>query len=102
MNDQPDMLDVTLMGRDYRVACEPGERDQLQSAVAFLDNRLCQLAEKTRATGERLAVTAALNIAHELLQLKAASSFDIEAAKRRIIAMGSRIDEALAQQEQLF
>lgn len=102
MNQQSGMLDITLMGRAYRIACEPGERDQLQSAVAFLDNRLRELAAKTRASGERLAITAALNIAHELLQLKAASGFDVEAAQRRIMAMASRIDEALAQQERLF
>lgn len=92
--------EVTLLGRRYRVACEPGQRPQLDAAAAYLDGRLHELSERTRALGERLAVMAALNLAAELLELK--SGVDVDALKGRISAMGSRIDDALAQQEPLF
>lgn len=90
------------MGRRYRVACEPGQQPQLEAAVACLDGKLRELAESTRAGGERLAVMAALNIAHELLELKSSAGVDADALKGRISAMGRRIDDALAQQEPLF
>jgi cell division protein ZapA len=95
-------LDVKLMGRDYRVACEPGQREQLEEAVRYLDGKLREIAERTRASGERLAVMAALNIAHELLVQKSAAGVDIDAVRRRIGAVNRRLDDALSQQEQLF
>lgn len=95
-------LDIVLMGREYRVACAPEEREALQSAVAFVDEKMRELGEKTKSTGERLAVMTALNLAHELLSIKLPGGFDMQEFRRRIGAMQTRLDEALASQEQLF
>jgi len=98
----PHILDVNLMGRSYRVACAPEERGGLLGAVALVDDKMHEIAEQTKANGERLLVMAALNIAYELLQLKQASGPDLEQTRNRISTLRARIDEALAQQEQLF
>lgn len=100
-------LDITLQGRAYSVACSPEERDALLEAVALLDAKLADIAKKTKSSGERLAVMAALNLAHELTTLKkspaaAAAPLDTGDLKRRIEAMEARLDSALAQQEDLF
>jgi len=95
-------LDIVLMGREYRVACAPEEREALQSAVAFVDEKMRELGEKTKSSGERLAVMTALNLAHELLSIKLPGGFDMQEFRRRIGAMQTRLDEALASQEQLF
>jgi cell division protein ZapA len=95
-------LDIVLMGREYRVACAPEEREALQSAVVFVDEKMREIGEKTKSTGERLAVMTALNLAHELLSLKLPGGFDMQEFRRRIGSMQTRLDEALASQEQLF
>ncbi|MDP1735608.1 MAG: cell division protein ZapA [Sulfuritalea sp.] len=104
-------LEVKLMGKEYRVACEPAEREALLAAVAFLDDRLKEIGEKTgtggRASGERLAVMAALNLAHELLAAKntppdVAAALESESIQRRINSIEAKLDESLAQHEQLF
>ena len=100
-------LEVKLLGKDYRVACEPGERDALLAAVAFLDDRLKEIAAKTRGGGERLAVMAALNLAHELLAAKNtpaddAAALERKSIQRRIDSIEAKLDESLAQHEQLF
>lgn len=95
-------LDIVLMGREYRVACAPGEREALQSAVAYVDEKMRDLAEKTKSTGDRLAVMTALNIAHELLSIKLPGGFDLLEFRRRIGAMQARLDTAMASQEKLF
>lgn len=95
-------LDVNLMGREFRVACAPEEREALVAAVALVDGKMRELAEKTRASGERLLAMAALNIAHEFLQLRQSSGPQVEQARDRMERLRLRIDEALAQQEQLF
>ena len=100
-------LEIKLLGKDYRVACEPAERDALLAAVAFLDSRLQEIAGKTRGSGERLAVMAALNLAHDYLALRdtpadAAAALESESIQRRIDSIEAKLDESLAQHEQLF
>lgn len=97
-------LDIKLQGRAYSVACPPEEREALLEAVAMLDAKMADIAKKTKSTGERLAVMAALNLAHELVSQKnsPAAPLDTGDLKRRIDAMEARLDSALAQQENLF
>jgi cell division protein ZapA len=59
-------LDVSILGRDYRVACRESERAELLQAVQFVDGRMREIRDSGKINGaERIAVMAALNIAHE-------------------------------------
>lgn len=103
MADGAKTIDVTLLGRSYRVACEDDEREALLQAVAYLDGKMSEIKAAGKVAGsERIAVMAALNIAHELLSTKLGSGFDIGQAKRRISAIEAQLDSALAKQEKLF
>ena len=100
-------LEVRLMGKDYRVSCQPEERQALLAAVAFLDGKLTEAAAKTKGSGERLAVMAALNLAHELLAAKntpanVAAALESESIQRRINFIEAKLDESLALHAQLF
>ena len=97
-----EQLDIKLLGREYRVGCKPEEKDGLLAAVAYLDEKMRDLAVKTNSAGERLAVMTALNITHEFLQFQRAGGFDIPTLKRRIENMNSRLDGVMAEQERLF
>ncbi len=97
-----DHLDIVLLGKEYRVACTPENREGLLAAVAYLDDRLVELSSKTHASGEKLAVMTALNIAHEFLQHQRGNGFDMQGVKRRIGLMQARLDGVLAQQDKLF
>ena len=95
-------LDVNLLDREYRVACPPGEREALEAAVEFVDGRMREISGSAKSPSpERVAVMAALNIAHEFLSHRAsnADSFDTAGAKRRIDAMEARLDALLAMLE---
>lgn len=95
-------IDVNLMGREFRVACPPEEREALLAAVALVDGKMRDLAGKTRVGGERLLAMAALNIADEFLKLRDGGEPRDRQFKERIGKLQTRIDEALAQQEELF
>lgn len=96
-------VEVTLLGRSYKVACEDDEREALLQAVAYLDGKMNDIKNAGKVAGtERIAVMAALNVAHELLSVRLGSGFDLGQAKRRLAAIESRLDEALAKQENLF
>src|ERR1041385_1599281 len=96
-------IEVQLLGRSYRVACADGEREALLQAVAYLDGKMNENRKSGKVMGaERIAVMAALNVAHELLSVKLGAGFDLGEAKRRISAIESQLDAAIAKQEKLF
>ena len=55
-------LDIKLLGREYRVACKPEEKEGLLAAVTYLDEKMRDLAGKTNSAGERLAVIVRMRI----------------------------------------
>ena len=60
MTAEPNFLDVKIMGREYRVACAPEERDALLQAVDVVDGKMRDIAQRTKNTiAERVAVMAA-------------------------------------------
>ena len=109
MSAEPNFLDVKIMGREYRVACSPEERDALVAAVDLVDGKMREIAQRTKNTiAERVAVMVALNIAHEHLssagnapQKEFVEAVDTSETKRRIGDMGARLDAVLAPQQRL-
>ena len=106
-------LDITILGREFKVACKENEREELSEAVALLDRRMREIRDAGKVTGtDRIAVMTALNFAHELLRARRAAeagpapaadgAIDAESARRRIRSMQTAIDQALAGQEKLF
>jgi cell division protein ZapA len=103
MADSPKTIEVSILGRTYRVACEDNEREALMQAVAYLDAKMGEIKKTAKVSGtERIAVMAALNIAHELLTTRLGNGFDIGKARRKIASIEASLDAALAQQEKLF
>ncbi|HZV98883.1 MAG TPA: cell division protein ZapA [Methylophilaceae bacterium] len=95
-------IDVNIMGRDFRVSCTDDEREGLMTAVNYLDKKMREIRDTGKVIGvERIAIMAALNMAHELLTSRS-GGFDIGEFKRRIISMQEQIDEAVAEQNNLF
>ena len=72
-------LDMTLLGKEYRISCTAETRDELLATVAFLDDKLREIGARTGSSGEKLA-----------------------GMKRRIGLMKARLDGVLGQQEKLF
>ena len=109
-DDRATQLDVTILGREYRVACAADEREELLRAVAYLDSRMREIRDVSKVSGiDRIAVMAALNIANELLRERREPSprsagpsvpggetaIDRLGAQRRIRDMQAAIDATL-------
>jgi cell division protein ZapA len=102
-------IDVNILGRVYKVVCADGEEHALNEAVVYLDTQMREIRDRGKVTGiDRIAVMAALNIAHDLLRERrtprvgTGAAVDGEAVRRRIQAMQSAIEQTLAGQEKLF
>ena len=103
MSAEPKGLQITLMGRQYRVACADEEQEGLLKAVDFLNKRMQAVRDNGKVIGqERIAIMAALNIAHEFLTTKVGGAFDMAEIKRRMAGMETVIDRALSEQDELF
>ena len=62
-------IDVHILDKEYRIMHPPAEREALISSARYLDERMREIRDHGRIIGtERIAVMAALNITHELLQ----------------------------------
>ena len=96
-------MNVSIMGREFRVACPDDEREELLQSVSYLDKRMREIRDGGKVVGsERIAIMAALNITHELLTTKIRGGFDMGEFKRRIDHMQAALDAAMPEQDKLF
>jgi cell division protein ZapA len=96
-------LQITIMGREFRVACPEDEQAGLLEAVDYLNRKMLEIRDGGKVIGlERIAIMAALNIAHELLTTKVGGGFDMGEIKRRMNRMEAVIDQAMSDQSKLF
>lgn len=93
----PSTASVSILDRDYLVACPPGEREALLAAARLLDSRLREMRQSARsATLERLAIMVALNLAHEQQQHKSRADSVSGDVGQEIARMLSRVEQVLA------
>ncbi|MEO5694452.1 MAG: cell division protein ZapA [Usitatibacter sp.] len=99
-------ITINILGREFRVGCPEGEEKQLHASVEYLNRKLKEVRDTGKVVGnERIAIMAALNIAHEAMSSpgKGSGSAENPAIRRRIVAMQEALDAALAvDQEKLF
>ena len=93
---------VRILDKEYRVACEPHEQEGLIESARLLDHSMREIRQTGRVIGsDRIAVMAALNIAHELIQARQSRAKTGEDTERRLSDLQNRIADALADQHQL-
>ena len=64
-------ITVVILDKEYVVGCRPDEQKELLESVQFLNQKMGEQKEDGKILGaERIAVMAALNIAHEHLELQ--------------------------------
>lgn len=93
---------VQILEKEYRVACAEQEREALLASAHYLNGRMKEIRDSGKVVGiERIAVMAALNIAHELLQHRALKEDYTQHIGARIRALQDKIDSALAKGKQM-
>ncbi|MDJ0806274.1 MAG: cell division protein ZapA [Gammaproteobacteria bacterium] len=102
MSDTQLPITVTILDKEYRIACGPDERDALLESAHLVDEKMREVRKTGRVIGtERIAVMVALNIAHEMLDLKYNKSNDAQSISRRIQSLQEKIELALNTSNQL-
>lgn len=96
MNDHTLPVAVTILGKEYRIACETEERDELLASARRLDREMRGIRDSGRIIGmDRIAVMAALNIAHELSLLQKQNHSISMGMTDRLAKLREKIDSFL-------
>ncbi len=92
-------VDVKILGREFTISCAEEEREGLLSAVSYLNKKMSEISDSGKVIGvERIAIMAALNLSHELLNTKS-GNVDVGDIKRRLNKMQDSIDVQLAKSD---
>lgn len=83
---------LTILGKEYMIACPPGEDASLRQAGEYLNSKMREIRVTGRVVGaDRIAVMAALNIAHELLNEKQKNIAQHTDLSDKILALQNQI-----------
>ena len=96
MSDDDASVVVIILDKEYRFACNPQERDSLIASAHYLDGKMRAIRQGGKLLGtDGLAVMAALNITHELLNDKSRKDDLDDVLSGRIRGIQEKIESAL-------
>ena len=91
-----DPVSVQLLDREYLVGCPEAEKAGLLAAASLIDRQLRDVRAANRnATLDRVFVLAALNLAHELIQLRESEGQSRTVLARSLGELNQRLDGLL-------
>ncbi len=95
-------VSVRIMEKEYVVACPYDERSALLDAAEYLNGRMREIRDSGKVVGlDRIAVMVALNMAHELLQLRGRDAKLESEAGGKVRTLRERVETALERAQQL-
>ncbi|HLA74918.1 MAG TPA: cell division protein ZapA [Gammaproteobacteria bacterium] len=102
MNRDPAPVTVQILEKEFRVACAEQEKEALLASAQYLNAKMKEIRDSGKVVGiERIAVMAALNLAHELLQQRSRKEDFSLGFNSRVRALQDKIERALNKGHQL-
>lgn len=100
--EQQARVSVRIMDKEFVVACGYDERAALLDAAEFLNGRMREIRDTGKVVGlDRVAIMAALNLAHEFLRSRDRDSKGDNGIGQRVRALRERVEGALEKGQQL-
>ncbi len=94
-------VSVSILGKEYQVACPEEEKEALLASAQLLHKNMEDIRSTGKVVGlDRIAVMAALNLAHDLIKLQNADGDEAD-VNNKIIQLNDRVTEFLNQDRQL-
>ncbi len=95
-------LTISIMNKEFQVACPEGEEEALQRAARYLSEQMQEIRQSGKVVGmDRIAIMTALNMSHELLSGQSKVQTSQDYAKLRIRSLNDRLENAIANGKQL-
>ena len=94
---EPAHVTVRILEKEYFVSCPQDERADLLDSAEYLNKKMREIQSSGKVIGtERTAVMAALNIAHELMELRGQGGVPAD-VNQKLRFLQSKIDAVLRQ-----
>ncbi len=91
---------VRVLGKEYQVACPEGQREALLASANLVDKKMREIRDSRKMMGaDQVAVMAALNMAHDLLQAGSGEAADDMGAKFRDLQ--NKVEVAISRGRQM-
>jgi cell division protein ZapA len=96
MSAKPITVNAKILAKEYTIACPADEREALEESVRHVDTKMQEIRNGGKVIGaERIAVMAAINIAHEMLKSQSqVQSIDVDVITR-LDELQSKINDSL-------
>lgn len=96
MSETPIPVTAKILEKEYNISCPPNERDALLASVQHVDEKMREIRNTGKVIGvERIAVMAAINIAHDMLKSQSqVQNIDIDVITR-LDDLQSKIHDSL-------
>lgn len=102
MTDRTTRVSVRILEKEYQVACLPEERSELLDSAEYLNVKMREIRDAGNIVGlDRIAVMAALNLAHELLKMRGRGDVVDTDVGQKIRQLRERVESALSRGQQL-
>lgn len=93
MSQGTEPVSIRILDREYTVGVAPEQRESLTAAARMLEARMREVRGSNRMVAiDRVAVLAALNLAHELHQLRGSGDRDDDELERVLASMQRKLD----------
>ncbi len=96
------VISIRVLDKEYQVACPVDEEPALLESARLLDEKMREIRDARKMVGaDRVAVMAALNLAHDFLQLQSNGGNDGPAMETRLRNLQNKVEAAIARGRQL-
>ena len=87
---------LTSMGKEYKIVCDEEEQDDLIQSAQQIDVQMRKMRDSGKIAGpDRIAVMAALNLAHELQVMKNQNTQLTQKLSESLAKLSSKIENVL-------
>jgi cell division protein ZapA len=93
---------VKILGKEYQIACPEEEKAALLASAQMVDKNMEDIRSTGKVVGvDRIAVMAALNIAHELIDSQSGEAQGSYQADLKISQLNDKLNAFLQEDRQL-
>ncbi len=96
MTKKSQPVTLIIMGKEYKIVCEENEQDDLLHSAHQLDIQMRKMRDSGKiAAPDRIAVMAALNLAHELQMIKSQNDLLNIRLSECLVKLNQKIENVL-------
>ena len=101
-NTDQNLISIKILDRNYQIKCPSDQAQALQEAATYVEEEMRKIRQTVNINSiERIAVVTALNICHELMQLRKQKNSYIDNMDQRIQDLQCRIENFLETDKEL-